>query len=146
MLLAPHKRHSSQRQSTPEPAPERWCTLRPHLLLLRLSSSLVSVDLALSTPACNTHVCMSQTKTFIQDWILPFELKTHTQIILIPVTMRPLGDQGGSCQVVCNMDSISHLQRVPEQHSHKPVHSNYSCCWGCLPPTARKDQQAGNGC
>lgn len=55
MLLAPCKRHSLHRQFTPEPAPQRHCTFGPHLLLLRLSSSLVSVGLALPTPARNTH-------------------------------------------------------------------------------------------
>lgn len=141
MLLAPCKRHSLHREFTPEPAPQRHCTFGPHLLLLRLSSSLVSGGLALSTPARNTHTfaCHKTKPSFRRTESCPSNGKhTHPNYFNSSNNKTTWGP-GGSCQVMCNVDSISHLQGAPEQCGHKLVHSNYSCSWGSLPPTADKD-------
>lgn len=106
MLLAPGRNHNSQRQSAPDPAPQR----RAHLSDISSSCNsppALPQQALHSTPAFDAHTfACHRTKGLIQDWILPFKLKkNHMQIILIPVTMRPLGDQEGSCQMMCNMDS-----------------------------------------
>lgn len=90
------------------------------------SPSPISAGLVLSTPTCNTHTSMLNNKNIIwKEWILPSgiselkkknkKIKHPTKIILIPVTRlpRPLGHKRGSCYMMCNVGSISHLREHP---------------------------------
>lgn len=145
MLLAPWKRHRSQRQPIPEPAPWRWCTLRTHLFSSLLCSSLVSGSLAASTPTWNKHTfTQHRTKSSFRTESCSSSWKKTHGYYFNSSNNEAMWEKGGSCQVMCNVDaSVTSRECLS---GHTVVHGNSLCSWGSVPPTAPKNERAGNEC